>query len=58
MIFFFFEWTKPLGEQLHHKVIAPFRLPLPQTEPSLVAFVEFLDLCADKKLKVLFKSEQ
>ena len=37
---------------------APFRLPLPQTGPSLVAFVEFLDLCADKKLKVLFKSNQ
>ena len=37
---------------------APFRLPLKQTEPSLVAFLELLDLCADEKLKVLFKSEQ
>ena len=37
---------------------APFRLPLQQTGPSLVAFPEFLDLCADNKLKVLFKSEQ
>ena len=37
---------------------APFRLPLKQTEPSLVAFLELLDLCADEKLEVLFKSEQ
>ena len=37
---------------------APFRLPLQQTEPSLVAFLELLDLCAGKKLKVLFKSDQ
>ena len=37
---------------------APFRLPLQKTEPSLVAFLELLDLCADEKLKVLFKSEQ
>lgn len=37
---------------------APFRLPLDQTGPSLVAFLELLDLCADKKLKVLFKSDQ
>jgi hypothetical protein len=36
---------------------APFRLPLDQTGPSLVAFLELLDLCAGKKLKVLFKSD-
>ncbi|MFZ8894396.1 MAG: hypothetical protein ACO20N_04070 [bacterium] len=37
---------------------APFRLPLDRTGPSLVAFLELLDLCADKKLKILFKSDQ
>ena len=36
---------------------APFRLPLDRTGPSLVAFLELLDLCAGKKLKVLFKSD-
>ena len=36
---------------------APFRLPLQQTEPSLVTFLELL-VCAGKKLKVLFKSDQ
>ena len=57
-VIFLFEWTKLLREQLHHKVSTPFRLPLQQTGPSLIAFVEFLDLCADKKFKILFKSAQ